>query len=70
VTLTDDVSEERGEPRLRQHRNRPPLYLRPWRKSLPPRVGHPEFIGPTDPAKLQRPGFIQYDENGHPFVVV
>lgn len=29
-----------------------------------PRVGHPDFVGPIDPAFVRRPGAIRLEEDG------
>lgn len=47
-----------------------PIELRAARPSMPLRPGHPHFVGPTQPAKLNRPGVIQYDEHGNAFIVL
>ena len=38
------------------------------RKSAPPKVGHPDFIGPIQLAVMRRPGVIQFEADGSAFI--
>ena len=38
------------------------------RKSLPPKVGHPDFIGPVLPAAIRQHGAIQFEQDGSAFM--
>lgn len=42
------------------HLREKPRCLRAARPELGPRVGHPAFIGPIDPAVLRRPGALYF----------
>ena len=44
-----------------------PIQLRAWRKPLPVRPGHPDFVGPVDPAMLNRDGGIRYEADGNAY---
>lgn len=48
----------------------PLIVLRPARMALPPRVGHPDFVGPIQPEARCRHGAIQFDDNGAAFFVI
>ena len=47
-----------------------PMHLRAARKSLPPRVGHPEFVGPLHPQSLSRYGSIRFAPDGSMFTLL
>lgn len=38
------------------------------RKSSPLKVGHPDFVGPIQPAAIRRPGAIQFEQDGSAFI--
>jgi hypothetical protein len=37
------------------------------RMSSPLKVGHPDFVGPIQPASIRRPGAIQFERDGSAF---
>ena len=47
-----------------------PQRLRPSRSDLPPRVGHPEFVGPLPASFTEKEGRIRFDADGLPFVLL
>ncbi len=47
-----------------------PQRLKPFRSDLPPRVGHPEFVGPLPASITEKEGRIRYDADGVPFVLL
>lgn len=45
-----------------------PMHLKAFRESLPPRPGHPGFIGPMPKETTPIVGAICYDEHGQAYI--
>jgi len=61
VSIAECVAVELG---------RPLIVLRAARKPLPPRVGHPDFVGPIQPAMHGRHGALQFEDDCTAFFVI
>jgi len=66
VSCTPVVVNSRAE--LEKLLRENPMQLRAGREPLPPRVGHPGFVGPYQTEAITRPGAIRYDEDGGAFI--
>jgi hypothetical protein len=59
-----------SEAEFRAYLEQNPQRLKPYRSDLPPRVGHPEFVGPLLASFTEKEVQIRYDADGLPFVLL